>query len=109
MPNGWHRLDSTWEEYGYKVPVNSSVPTTINNPDTRPQIDGKTYNDKRLPPGEGLFNIMMRHNEPEERFVAIIFHNHNMYKSDELVFKNADRIPETANIETGDLLIFKHP
>ena len=109
MPNGWHRLDSTWEEYGYKVPVNSSVPTTINNPDTRPQVDGKTYNDKRLPPGEGLFNIMMRHNEPEERFVAIIFHNHNMYKSDELVFKNADRIPETANIETGDLLIFKHP
>lgn len=109
MPNGWHRLDSTWEEYGYKVPVNSSIPTTINNPDTRPQVDGKTYNDKRLPPGEGLFNIMMRHNEPEERFVAIIFHNHNMYKSDELVFKNADRIPETANIETGDLLIFKHP
>ena len=108
MPNGWHRLDPTWEEYGYRVPVNSSIPTRINNPDTRPQIDGKTYNDKRLPPGEGLFNIMMRYNEPEERFVAIIFHNHNMYKSNELVFRNADHIPEVANIETGDLLIFKH-
>jgi hypothetical protein len=62
-----------------------------------------------LAPGEGTFQLMMRHNEAEERFVAILFHNHNMYKSDELVFRNSDRIPEVANIETGDLLIFEHP
>lgn len=102
MPNGWHRLDPTWSEY------NLSVPANIGIPGPGATIDKKIYNEKRLPPGEGMFDIMMRHNEPEERFVAIIFHNHNMYKSDELVFKNADRIPEVANIETGDLLIFKH-
>lgn len=102
MPNGWRRLDTSWNEYGYSVPANIGIPGKGE------QIDGKTYNEKRLPPGEGMFNIMMRYNEPEERFVAIIFHNHNMYKSDELVFRNADRIPEVANIETGDLLIFEH-
>lgn len=102
MPNGWHRLDPDWSEYDLSVPANVGIP----GPGVT--IDSKIYNEKRLPPGEGMFDIMMRHNEPEERFVAIIFHNHNMYKSDELVFKNADRIPEVANIETGDLLIFKH-
>ena len=102
MPNGWRRLDTSWNEYGYSIPANIGIPGKGE------QIDGKTYNEKRLPPGEGMFNIMMRYNEPEERFVAIIFHNHNMYKSDELVFSNADRIPEVANIETGDLLIFEH-
>lgn len=102
MPNGWRRLDTSWNEYSYSVPANIGIPGKGE------QIDGKTYNEKRLPPGEGTFNIMMRYNEPEERFVAIIFHNHNMYKSDELVFRNADRIPEVANIETGDLLIFEH-
>ena len=102
MPNGWRRLDSSWSEYGYSVPINIGVPGKGE------QIDGKTYNEKRLSPGEGMFNIMMRYNEPEERFVAIVFHNHNMYKSNELVFSNTDRIPEIANIETGDLLLIKH-
>lgn len=115
MPNGWRRLTPKeltnpqegeyWTEYGYSIPQNIGIP--VDAPGET--IDNKTYNSKRLAPGEGTFQLMMRHNEAEERFVAVLFHNHNMYKSDELVFRNSDRIPEVANIETGDLLIFEHP
>ena len=41
MPNGWRRLDTSWNEYGYSVPANIGIPGKGE------QIDGKTYNEKR--------------------------------------------------------------
>ena len=94
LSNGWRRL--------------TELPRNIGVPGKGEKIDGKTYNAIKLAPGEGLIDVIMRFNESEEKYKAVLFYNHAMYESDELIFTNEDRIPETANIETGDLLIFEH-
>jgi hypothetical protein len=43
-----------------------------------------------------------------EKYMAVVFYNHEMFKSNELVFTNKDPIPEEATMDTGDLLIFEH-
>ena len=94
LSNGWRRL--------IEIPRNTGVPGKGE------KIEGKTYNAIKLLPEEGLIDVIMRFNEPEEKYKAVLFYNHAMYESDELIFTNKDRIPEVANVETGDLLLIKH-
>ena len=94
LSSGWRRL--------------TDIPHNIGLPGPGEIIDTKIYNAKKLNAGEGLINVLMRFNEPEERYKAVLFYNHAMYESNEIVFTNEDRIPEVANVETGDLLLIKH-
>lgn len=94
LSSGWRRL--------------TDIPHNTGLPGSGEIIDTKLYNAKKLNAGEGLINVLMRFNEPEEKYKAVLFYNHAMYESNEIVFTNEDRIPEVANVETGDLLLIKH-
>jgi hypothetical protein len=94
LSSGWRRL--------------TDIPHNIGLPGSGEIIDTKVYNAKKLNAGEGLINVLMRFNEPEERYKAVLFYNHAMYESNEIVFTNEDRISEVANVETGDLLLIRH-
>ena len=40
--------------------------------------------------------------------MVVLFYNHTMYKSNELVFTNEDVIPDKTTLDKGDILIFEH-
>ena len=50
----------------------------------------------------------MDHTMQEQRYKAILFYNHVMYTSNELVFTNADEVPNTAAIDKADGLQIEH-
>ena len=52
--------------------------------------------------------IEMRHDEQEEKFIVVLFYNHVMYKSNELIFTNADEVPNKAMLDAADALIIEH-
>ena len=52
--------------------------------------------------------IEMRHDEQEEKFVVVLFYNHVMYKSNELIFTNADEVPNKTMLDAADALIIEH-
>ena len=99
MPNGWRRL--TAEEIGgTNVGLSGEDPELV--------IEGKTHHLKVPAAGTGFFTFNMQHDLETEKFVAIVFYNHNMYKSNELVFMNSDVIPDKTTLDKGDILIFEH-
>jgi hypothetical protein len=44
----------------------------------------------------------------EERFVVVLFYNHIMYKSNELVFKNDNLITDESLVSLSDKIAIKH-
>jgi hypothetical protein len=64
--------------------------------------------DIRNNPDEGTFSYYMQNDKAEEKFKVVLFYNHVMYTSNELVFTNSEVVPDKATIDTGDLLIFEH-
>ena len=40
--------------------------------------------------------------------MVVLFYNHTMYKSNELIFTNEDVIPDKTTLDKGDILIFEH-
>jgi hypothetical protein len=44
----------------------------------------------------------------KEKYIAILFYNHTMYKSNELEFINEDVIPDKTTADIGDILTFEH-
>ncbi len=70
--------------------------------------EGKPLHAIRPAPGQGMFSRFMQYDIPEEKYAAIVFYNHNMYKSNELVFTNEDVIPDKTTLDKGDILIFEH-
>ena len=55
-----------------------------------------------------MFSRYMQYDLEEEKYIAILFFNHNMYKSNELIFTNSDVIPDKTTLDKGDILIFEH-
>mgnify|MGYP003323363147 CR=1 FL=1 len=50
----------------------------------------------------------MRPDFPQEKFVAIVCYNHAIYKSNELVFLNSQKIPDKNTLDKSDILKFEH-
>ena len=50
----------------------------------------------------------MKNDWEEEKYKAVLFYNHDMYISNEIVFKNKDVIPDKTTLDKGDILIFEH-
>jgi hypothetical protein len=70
--------------------------------------EGKQTHATKPEPGTGMFARFMQNDMEQERYVAVVFYNHEMYKSNELVFTNSEVIPDKTTLDKGDILIFEH-
>lgn len=70
--------------------------------------EGKPVHAPKPDLGIGFLNMYMQNDLEEEKYKAVLFYNHNMYTSNELVFTNKDVIPDKATLDSGDILIFEH-
>lgn len=97
MPMGWERITSS---------NNCGLPIADG-----PQLsekDGKSYYTAKPVIDSGVFDCYMSHDSTEEKFVAVLFYNHDRIQSRELVFTNADVVPDKTTLDKGDILIFEH-
>lgn len=70
--------------------------------------EGKKLHAPKPELGMGFINRYMQNDFEQERYMAVLFYNHNMYKSNELVFTNKDVIPDKTTLDKGDILTFEH-
>lgn len=71
-----------------------------------PDEEGETgFYQKSLAAGT-YTEIEMNGNQTEEKIIVILFYNHIMYKSNELVFSNTDKVK--ALTDQGDAIIIQH-
>jgi hypothetical protein len=66
------------------------------------------YNAVACNPGEGYLKYTARYDHKEERLIAVLFYNHEMFRSQELVFTNTDHIPDLSTLDKGDIINFEH-
>ena len=99
MEKGWRRLS----EPEYK---NLGLPTESI------MIDGVKYLDKRPKTGEGILTRLMDSTVAEERYTAILFYNHQMYKVQTepsyINFINANPPKDETVVETHGSLSIEH-
>jgi hypothetical protein len=50
----------------------------------------------------------MAYDEKEQKYMAILFYNHEMFRSNELVFTNRDEIPNASILDKTDGLMIEH-
>lgn len=105
MPDGWRRLTS--DELKSDADVDG-INVGLSTKDEENVVDGKVHHAQVPEAGKGFFTFSMQPNLENEKFVALVFYNHNMYKSNELVFTNSDVIPDKTTLDKGDILIFEH-
>ena len=105
----WNKLDSkkysTYNEYlAAQKLKNFGVPTSIGE-----TIDGITYYPKSPLSAQILYR-RMDPRAPEERYQVVLFYNHEMIKSNVVVFTNteADKIPNEFLVDANDSLRIEH-
>jgi hypothetical protein len=111
MPNNWRRLtpnelkgngDSDGINVGLSSQYKDKDGNVIKNDEGKPLHAPKPAN------GKGIFTRYMQNDLEQEKYIAILFYNHNMYKSNELVFTNSEVVPDKTTLDKGDILIFEH-
>lgn len=70
--------------------------------------ENKEVHDLKTVGDNGTLTQYMQYNLKEEKYMVVLFYNHVMYKSNELVFTNEDTIPDKTTADQGDILIFEH-
>ena len=70
--------------------------------------DGKWVHRPKVSNGNGLLNRYMQNDLEQEKYMAVLFYNHTMYKSNELIFDNSEVVPDKTTLDKGDILIFEH-
>ena len=70
--------------------------------------DGKPIHAPKVSNGNGMIKQYMQHDLEKEKYIAVLFYNHTMYKSNELEFTNSEVIPDKTTLDKGDILIFEH-
>ena len=70
--------------------------------------DGKLVHAPKVSNGNGMVKRYMQNDLEQEKYVAVLFYNHNMYKSNELIFTNSEVVPDKTTLDKGDILIFDH-
>lgn len=111
LPAGWKRLTS--EELA--GPANNNG-INVGLSDVYIDEDGnKVLNENGQPVHAprpeletGYFSYYMNNEAKEEKFKAVVFYNHNMYVSNELVFTNSQEIPDKTTLDKTDILMFEH-
>jgi hypothetical protein len=93
MPVGWERL-TTYNNYG--------IPTTC--------IEGTNKLTKKVDTTKtstGTVSLNMRP-KSEEKFIAVLFYNHEKFVSNELIFDNLTEIPNNVSIDANGALTLEH-
>ena len=109
-------LGDSWERVTCSIPTennpnticNFGAPTTSGRTET---IDGKSRTFYPASPvSEQLLSRKMEPTFAEERYQAVLFYNHNMFKSNVITFTNteADLIPIEFNVDANDILEIEH-
>lgn len=98
MTDNWRRLT-----VADNVLQNLGVPRGEESTEVR---DGKTYYIKK-PLNQQLIRYMENRTQ-EEKYIAIIFQNHEMYKSNILTFTNSEDVPNEYLIDQKDALRIEH-
>ena len=93
MPAGWVQIDKS---------KNVGLPTEDPNK-TGYLAVSPIFEDAAL-----TINDLDAKTKSEERFVVVVFYNHAMYKSNELVFKNDDIITDKSLVSLSDRIVIKH-
>lgn len=57
---------------------------------------------------EGTFTLFLDPNKKEEKFVVVVFYNHEMFKSGELVFVNEDTFEDPYSVDKSDAIYIEH-
>lgn len=65
-------------------------------------IEGKDF---RNP---GYLTVYLNPGMKEEKFKVILFYNHNKYESNELVFTNKDKVPDSITMDESDAIFITH-
>lgn len=60
------------------------------------------------PKGNALFEVDLNGQQAIEKFAAVIFYNHEMFKSNILEFINQDRIPDDTTLDAADAIVISH-
>ena len=114
MPDGWRRLKP--EDFNSPHSTTDDNGINIGLPGLYKDLSGKDIvNDQGKPiyaskpeNGKGLIRRYMQNDWQQEKYTAVLFFNHNMYKSNELIFTNSEVIPDKTTLDKGDILIFEH-
>ena len=105
MPDGWRRLTPDELKGDFDI---DGINVGLSGKDEENVVDGKTHHATVPKDGMGFFTFSMQPDKETEKFIALVFYNHEMYKSNELVFTNSDVIPDKTTLDKGDILIFEH-
>ena len=57
---------------------------------------------------KGLIKRYMQNDTTQEKYKVVLFYNHQMYTSNELVFTNSEVVPDKTTLDKGDILTFEH-
>lgn len=60
------------------------------------------------PKGNALFEVDLNGQQAIEKFAAVVFYNHEMFKSNILEFVNQDRIPDDTTLDAADAIVISH-
>lgn len=106
----YYSYNSKTQEYVLQTPTPSKEDIENKKYYTRVCVndDGKAVFAPRAAAGKGYLTRHLEHTLEQEKYKAVIFYNHSMYVSNELVFTNSSIIPVKATSTTGDILIFEH-
>ena len=104
----WKRL-KTEEDFGIKqgsteLVYNFGLPIY----DEFIKKDGEYYFAHKALETNTLLRRMMDGNLKEEKYKIILFYNHEMYESEEIVFSNLDEVPDTTTVDKTDAIVIKH-
>lgn len=108
MPSGWESFEDVLKSLPEEEQERLKMEKKFIADFGLPGLDIETgFYQVALP--AGTYNIItMRHDQQEEKFVVVLFYNHVMYKSNELVFTNADEVPDKATLDMSDALLIEH-
>ena len=65
-------------------------------------------NQDYIPVNNGLVIQQLEPDTPEQRYMAILFYNHELFKSNELIFENRDTVPNSDILDKTDGLYLEH-
>ena len=106
MESGWKRLTQRKE-----FDRTSSATTVVKNyglPSAIVTVDGIDYYEKRPDVGEDTITRVLDTELHEEKYCAIIFYNHAMYKSEPLVFTNQNPPQDGVSSDQNGALYIEH-
>lgn len=91
LETGWHRLPN----------LNVGLPSAKLSEDS-------IYNAKKPLSPEGILDVELDTQYPEEKYIAVLFFNHNMYKSNILTFINANPPVDEKIADQADACRIEH-